>query len=243
MEIKEAFWEKRNLGIDVCEIIISKSDTEEKISNNLDKLKSNFKYLVAKVPINNIDSLFLLQRKNFKFIEQIFICSHNLNEPNFSSLQKRVLDHVGHQIMKKSEKKELQNFILDGLFKEDRISLDSHFKKDLSNKRYLGLIEDEVSQGAEIYSLTFKGKTSGFFVARELENRILFASIGGIYPKFQGFGLGLGLNYQEIILARNHNLRKVRTIYSSNNIGASSVHHQLAYDIENQYYVLIKHVP
>ena len=51
MEIKEAFWEKRNLGIDVCEIIISKSDTEEKISNNLDKLKSNFKYLVAKVPI------------------------------------------------------------------------------------------------------------------------------------------------------------------------------------------------
>ena len=88
MEIKEAFWEKRNLGIDVCEIIISKSDTEEKISNNLDKLKSNFKYLVAKVPINNIDSLFLLQRKNFKFIEQIFICSHNLNEPNFSSLQK-----------------------------------------------------------------------------------------------------------------------------------------------------------
>ena len=48
MEIKESFWEKRNLGIDVCEIIISKSDTEEKISNNLDKLKSNFKYLVAK---------------------------------------------------------------------------------------------------------------------------------------------------------------------------------------------------
>ena len=59
----------------------------------------------------------------------------------------------------------------------------------------------------EIYSLTFKGKTSGFFVARELENRILFASIGGIYPKFQGFGLGLGLNYQEIILAKNLNLR------------------------------------
>ena len=66
--------------------------------------------------------------------------------------------------MKKSEKKELQNFILDGLFKEDRISLDSHFKKDLSNKRYLGLIEDEISQGAEIYSLTFKGKHQAFLL-------------------------------------------------------------------------------
>ena len=103
-------------------LLFQKVIQKKKFLNNLDKLKSNFKYLVAKVPINNIDSLFLLQRKNFKFIEQIFICSHNLNEPNFSSLQKRVLDHVGHEIMKKSEKKELQNFILDGLFKEDRIS-------------------------------------------------------------------------------------------------------------------------
>ena len=69
MEIKEAFWEKRNLGIDVCEIIISKIDTEEKISNNLDKLKSNLKYLVAKVPINNIDFV-PFTRKNLNLLSR-----------------------------------------------------------------------------------------------------------------------------------------------------------------------------
>ena len=52
----------------------------------------------------------------------------------------------------------------------------------------------------------------------------------------------IGFELSRNNLARNHNLRKLE-LFIRQIIYASSVHHQLAYDIENQYYVLIKHVP
>lgn len=239
MKIINATWEKRNLGLDCNEIIIEKSDKLDKLEKN----KKNFEsqYTVVKVPMGMTDVCLYLQDNGYKFIEMLSTCIHDLKEPPLSNIEHKFVNSLSYSDMKDEDISNLFIHIKDNLFNDDRISLDPFFSKKNSSDRYMGWIEDEINNKNKIFNLIYKTNKVGFFVTKKIDNKLLFAALGGIFKKYQNSGFGLALNYHEIQCAKDLGYKKLRTAFSSNNVAASSIHYKLAYRLESQYYCFVKH--
>lgn len=127
------------------------------------------------------------------------------------------------------------------LFLTDRVSLDPEFSKSLGNKRYKEWIKSEIKKNSTLYKLIYKKNVCGFFVIKKIDKKNFYASLGGIYQKYQNSGFGFFLNYFEIMEAQKLGGVNTLTAFSSNNFGASSIHYSLGCKLHDQKYVLVKH--
>ena len=142
---------------------------------------------------------------------------------------------------KENERKYIFSRITEGLFVDDRVSLDPKFDNNKSNLRYVGWINDEIERGSILYKMVYNNKIAGFFNMRNKGNGIFHASIGGIFPEYQTLGLGVCMNYFEIAKAIKHDAKRIYSAFSSNNRGAYAVHLSMNYILDKQYYVFVKH--
>lgn len=239
MKIIHAIWEYRNLGVDCNEIIIEENDILNEEKNLLIDFETQ--YTVVKVPIEMIQTSFLLQSLGYKFIETMTSCYCKAELPVLSSIQKRIVDSVDYQEMNIVDKEQLFNEIDKGMFRNDRIALDPKFKQTQSNNRCKGWILDELKLGACLYKLTYKKNTIGFFLNRKKEEQISLSILSGIYDKYQKYGFGICANYYAIDEAIKNASKKIMTSFSSNNRAATSIHFSMNYILDKQYYVYVKH--
>jgi hypothetical protein len=239
MKITHATWELRNLGVDVYEVKVESSDTVKTLSKKSHLFESD--YTVIKVPVAMTDVSFYLQAQGYLFIETITSCYHPGQLPVISILQKRMINSICCLKMNSKEYEYMASEIRGGMFRDDRVSLDPNFTEEQSNKRYLGWVSDELERKSQFYVLTYRDKSVGFFILRNKEPGVCFASLGGIYPSFQRYGFGFTLNYYQIYESIKHKVRKIESSFSSNNRGASSIHLLIGYILKEQYYVFVKH--
>lgn len=238
MIVTEAYWEKRNLGIDVTEIEVEPGDKTEVLDEYLSRDSS--KYIVVKVSTRNSDFLFHMSKIGFVFVEVLNKCSYEGDIPKLSGTVGRLANLVKCSEMDMLDYQNMKSQVAQGMFHTDRIALDPFFGLEMSAKRYFGWIEDEGVAGAKLYSLSYKDKSVGFFTLL-LKDTGVFCNIGGIYPNFMGFGFGILLNYFEIVMGKSLGGNKIITAYSSNNLDAHNIHQTLGFSIKNQYYVYVRH--
>jgi hypothetical protein len=239
MKIVKAHWEKRNIQKNCLEITVEENDTYDHILKKLKLLKADYK--VVKIPTNNVNLLFALQKKGFFFIELETTCLYSKELPKLNKIQKRILSNLKYEKMLPLDIKNLNKELDKNLFLTDRVSLDPEFSKSIGNKRYKGWIKDEIKRNSTFYKLIYKKNDCGFFIIKKIDKKNFYAPLGGIYQKYQNSGFGFFLNYFEIMETQKLGGVNTLTTFSSNNSSASSIHYLLEYKIHDQKYVLVKH--
>lgn len=240
MEIVDAYWEKRNLGVTSVEANAGQDDTPETISAAL--AERHEQYVVVKLPVGKVDCLLALQAQGYRFIEMMSICYHDGILPPLSSVQRRMLDALSCSDATEQELAQVFVNVEQGMFQDDRVSLDPMFSAKQSATRYRGWITDEIVAGSSILAIRMKGNLVGFFVLKIRDNAgNFFASLGGVFPRYQNVGLGYFMNYLEVVEARRRGGQLVYTAFSSNNPKIAAIHYSLGYKISRQYYVLVRH--
>jgi hypothetical protein len=240
VEIVEAIWEKRNLNRKVVEVTISSDELSEFISSE-EEIESNNEYIVVKIPTGDLNLLFGLQARGYLFTEALIRCRVNVKKFAFNPFYQRILDVTSTGLTNQSEKKSVFEEIKGQMFVTDRVSLDPMFGAELGSSRYVGMLQDELTAGAQLYSINFRGELAGFYVLREKRSGEFVANLGGIFPRFQNVGLGVAMNIFEIQSVANLGGSFVETTFSSNNRGALATHLELGYTLIEQKYVLTKH--
>lgn len=239
MKIIDAFWEKRNLGVSTTEVTIEKDDSIEEIVSNLKKIDSE--YVVVKCHTADVDLNFELAKLGFTFVETLINVTHNLKNVQLDMIQQRIADSVSYQEMDAVDLEQLFSELNKGLFYTDRVYLDSHFPKESAANRYKLWLQDELNRGSQIYKLTYKDKSIGFFIFKDLGDGVAYPFLAGIYPEFQKFSFGSMFIYKPIEEAVKRKFKMISTYVSSNNFNAVNSHVKMGFNIRNMQYVFVKH--
>ncbi|MBD5116127.1 MAG: hypothetical protein HDT48_01260 [Ruminococcaceae bacterium] len=238
MKIVDAVWEKRNLGVETCEIIVENKSDIEGFWETLPQIDSE--YLVVKFPTGLVEFADRLTDNGFRFIEATVACHYDIRkEYNLNSVQKRFFDNCDYDIMNNDDLEELHTNLCDTLFETDRIALDPHFTIQQANNRYWNWINDEIERGAEIYKILYKQKSVGFFGLKGPKNKP-YEFLAGIYKPFQNV-IGSIMNYMAVEAAKEHGAIELHGVFSTNNRGAFANHMLMGYVLDSVENVFVKH--
>jgi hypothetical protein len=142
--------------------------------------------------------------------------------------------------MSELDKIELFDEINNGLFKTDRITIDSRFEVDLASKRYINWLLDEENKSKCIYKLILKGRNIGFVALKKLTSEIYYPFLAGLYNKYNNLGLGFCTLSKSIEIVNADGGRKIETFVSSNNINVAKTHLEMGFKLMELNYIFVK---
>jgi len=240
MKITDAFWEKRNLGVNCTEITIEKEDHVSEFENALSTINAD-EYLVVKVPVARFDMNEYLSKNGFIFVEGSINFHLNMKEAVLSLLQQRLNRVITYSEMDVADLIQLFAEIEKGLFKTDRILLDGYFNEKQSATRYINWIKDELAKTSQVYKIVYKNDAIGFFTFKEVDAGVYYPFLAGLYEKYSNSGLGFTTLRKPIeeVIARNGKF--ISTYASTNNPYVIRSHTQQGFSIKEMQYVFIKH--
>jgi nitrogen regulatory protein PII-like uncharacterized protein len=233
----DAIWERKNLNLNVLEIVFE--NDEENITDNLQNEFEKYDYIVAKVPIKQISLVHKLENSKFFFVESQFDLIKKINSTN--SIPKRLLKVSKSSRSEKVTNKNQLNMILDNIkrniFDTDRISLDPYLGIELANKRYKNWITNIFNSGkSEIFNIIHNENTIGFYIINDYGSSVRIL-LGGLYNKYKMFGLGFSLISAPINLAVSRNKKHLKGRVSSNNFQVLKIYQEYGYFINDIKYV------
>ena len=233
----DAHWEKRNMGIEAVELIIDESDTLEEVNKAITQLDKE--YQVIRAPVGRIDLFMLLQKQGFVFMEAMYRCFVDL--PG-SILSDADITKTGYKKAEsKSSIKTIINNINEGMFKEDRVSLDPFFSPDQARARYVGMLEDYRSLNPGAFCIMHDNSEVGFFLLRELQEDVYDVLLTGLYPAYRSRGLGRSIALQPIICAKDIGSTRLYSSVSTNNKLSLSIHIKCGFIPDHIRYIFAKH--
>lgn len=237
MNIVNAIWEKRNLGVNTLEITFDQNDSIETVEESLKKIKAE--YIVLKVPTYLTNLLPLIQDNGYHYIEDMIHFVNYLSNIHRNPIQQRLYDSITVEPMSAVDMHVLFTEIRNGFFSSDRIYLDPYFNREASINRYINWIEDEEKQGTEFLKHVYKNDTVGFFALKEIGNGHYTSFLGGIYKLYRKGGIGAIIKAPEEV--RNRNGKKLSTSVSTNNPAQIKAMALNGYIPENITHTFIKH--
>lgn len=240
MQITDAVWEKRNLGVSCYEIRIDSRDTLDVVKKRFEQLEEK-QYMVIKIPSSCHWAISYFQGLGYKFIETAVTLEHNLNQISATSRIKRVFDKCTYSPMNESDISFLKSEIDKNIFKTDRIYLDPEFKDGQSAQRYKYWIDDLISGGQIPQKVCYNDDIVGFFLNKEIGTDIYDGILAGTYSDFEGTGLGVCIQYMGLEYAVNHKAKKYMGHVSGNNPSVLKTIVSLGFGITKIEYVFIKH--
>lgn len=238
MKVIDAYWEKRNLGVETKELICEKKDTIAEIKAKIKEITAE--YMVVKIPSECTDLSRHIQEMGFCYMEDLIEVIHDLHEVARTSLHQRLYEAMSYRKMDDEDIQQLYKEIEGGLFETDRISKDVEFGKEKAARRYIYWIKDMIMQGAQPYVILYKEEPAGFIILQSKDQKTYTSVLGGGYEKFRKSGLGIVQKEQEIV--KGIGGKSVVTYVSSNNpsqLRALILNGYLPRDIQH---VFIKHV-
>lgn len=230
MKVIDAFWEKRNLGVDTAEFEIEPGDTAESAADII--RGSERGYNVVKAPAGRTDFNYLMSGLGYVYNETMFHLVHNLDLSGLNSIQKRMAAAVSYAVMDNNDLNILYDEIGRGMFTTDRIALNPMFGVKTANIRYINWIKDELERGNPVYKMIYKNDTVGFFTFKEIDSGVYFPFLAGMYEKYIHSGLGLNIVIKPIELSKELGGKYNSTYVSSNNSNALMTHLSLGFQVK-----------
>ena len=230
MKVIDAFWEKRNLGVDTVEFIVEKNDSREEVSRIIRASEKD--YNTVKLPGERSDLNSLMNELGYTYIETSFHLTHNLRVPVMNPIQKRMTDCVSYAKMDNDDIDYLFAEIAKGMFTTDRIALNPRFGIETANKRYINWIKDELQRGTELFKLVYKNDATGFFTFKETEKGVYYPFLAGMYEKYSKSGLGINIVLKPLIEAGERSGRMCSTYVVSNNLNSLTANLEVGYKIQ-----------
>ncbi len=240
MKIVEAFWEKRNLGVSCKEIVLEQSDSVVDL-DVLATLSLSTEYLVVKVPTTRFDINVSLSSLGFAFVEGSVNVVLQLKDAILSPLQQRLNAAIAYSEMSVEDIECLNVELQNGLYATDRVLLDSHFTPEQAAHRYVNWIDDELKRTSQVYKITYKNDTIGFFTFKMMSDGVCYPFLGGLYQNFASSGLGFATLRKPIEEAISRGCRMISTYVSTNNPAVLRAHMQQGFSIREMQYVFVKH--
>lgn len=242
MKIIDAYWERRNLGVDVKEIVCDEPDAVEELKEVL--LHIETPYSVVKIPSGCVPLLLTAQQCGYFLIEVSISYEGSLKTLS----PPRVYEHFAPHVSIAGASPDLVRKALDEMesgrvFTTDRIALDPVFSKETAGKRYANWCRDEMEAGAAMEIACYKGEPFAFNVSREKKDRpgAFLGLMGGMFPEFLNKGMGFLLVHCEIEVCRKNGGKWCLGTTSSNNMPSLRLHLRYGFEMTHTQYVLIKH--
>lgn len=239
MKIVDAYWEKRNLGINCIEITVEQTDEVEELKQALQQ--TNAAYIVVKVPELRMDMFQELTARGYCFVETLIGLEKKIELPRLCHEQKCKLPYLSYQIDAAGSRDRVAEQIDLGLFNTDRISIDSHFSKADAMNRYNGMLTDELVRGGELMEYLWEEEPIGFTCFRNISQDEYYQSLSGIYEKYRGHGFGFLPSYFPIIEMEKRSAKRVVTSISTNNVPSLRVHIRDGYVPKTIKNIFVKH--
>ncbi len=213
MKIIDAYWEKRNFGLKVAELIFDQG--EEVDHAVIRQLERSNDYIVAKIPGDSIFLMHELEKKGYRFLEVqqvIYFLVSQLRTLDPLWI-KRFDDYECIMITERSILDQICNKISKGLYLSGRISVDPVLDNRISDIRIINWLHDLYNKNETIiYSLMKKNIPVGYFVLEKLGKVHFNILQAGIFKEYQNKGLSYLILYNSLKVAEN---KKVKGIYAS----------------------------
>ena len=236
-------WEKKNLGVNSVEFRFDGTEKIEEIGNDV-LAETEFDYQLCRVPVGRMDIMYLLQENGFRFAETSFELSADLKNLTLPKVYERYEESIHYCKLEGIEEEEkLYSLIRSGIFDTDKIYLDPFFKKEQSGVRFANWCQQEVSAGrATCYTVESSEEKIGFFVIKEVSDKVSDSLLAGLYDNKKSMGMGFAVLYYPMLKAKMDGKRRMVMAVSSNNPSSVRLHLELGYKIKGMNYVLIKHI-
>ena len=240
MIITDAFWEKRNLGVEVAEVTFDGDENVDEVKNVLQNME--YQYCVLKIPVGEIELLWMAQELGYHMIETGIELEAKTNNMDVPLLYKRFKPFLTVDEGDEAVRNHVMNTIRSGsVFATDRIALDPAFSKQMAGERYYNWVNDELERGSRLVIAYYKDEPIGFGVNKDLGKNVYDAFLGGVLPDAANRGLGFAALYANYVSISEQGGTKIVTRVSSNNPPILRLHMQYGYEITNMNYILVKH--
>ena len=242
MKIIDAYWEKRNLGVDVIEVVCNEKDDATSLRHEL--LKINVPYSVVKIPAGCPALLIEAQNCGYQIIETGIELWGDIQKIKTPDIYSRFIPHI---TMERANGKTL-DYILNkikygDIFETDRIAVDSYFSKEIAGQRYFNWAKDVLTAGGFMAVLYYKDVPVAFNLSQisKYNNSAYDGIVGGLLPAGKGKGLGFLVVHAENEICKLHNGKYCVGRVSSNNLPMLRLHLQFGYEVKSITNVLVKH--
>ena len=242
MKVVEAMWERRNLGVDVTEVTLERSDMddEERVLSFLQKKMGQGHYLLVKTPEGNVAFLARLQALGFIFLE----CQYNLSRQlrGYAPPQGEFLSLAGQlspEPLDLGELDDLCALIGNGMFTTDRVALDPLFGVKVANTRYRNWVRDiQKNASCVVARIKYREKVIGFFaISFDVQAEKAHSLLLGLFKPYQGSALGSMIVHVPLKFASEKKMKTIFAQVSSNNMTSLRSHVFWGFAIESVSYV------
>lgn len=202
MQIVEATWERRNLGLAVFEVTLDKGDCRS-LPSVLDRLSDSMfrgAYVTVKVPVGDLVCIHALEDLGFRFMEAQIGIRYDLTKYRTPSELRGAIVPVSIKEIprERSAWQSIAEKISPELFETDRISLDPLFGTTVGCRRYRNWMLDLVERD-DAHLLVFgdpedENVDYGFTIDR-LDERtgVLHGILGGVFADCDVPGIGISI--------------------------------------------------
>lgn len=239
--IIDAFWEKRNLGLSVYEVIVNEKATVDELDSTYE-IKGDLIY--AKVHCENTTVIEKLSQDDFVYVENQFSIQRRLQKFVLPDLYVKTLRFLEPHIISSFEDAKVIFDELDkGLFSTDRIAVDKNFSVKVANLRYKNWITDMINSGNYECAI-LKTKSEALPVAfyiNKYEGEIGHCILGAVFINFKNRGIGHSFIHFAIENAIKQNCKVLKTQISGNNVPVFNIYSSVfGFEITKNYVVLKK---
>lgn len=239
MILKDAPWEKRNLGVTASIFHIDMKDTASEVLPYIDSCTAEYQEM--RIPCGNTEVLLEAQNHGFKTIEMGIRLQRSLENIELPGIYKRFLPHISYSFA--DDISQILDAVKSGdMYLTDKIARNPRFGARAAGRRYAYWLQDSWENGALFVLSKYKGQTIGFCSSKNIGNNVYDGILGGVFPQFSGKGLGFIPPLTSLLALKDVGASKVIAQVSSNNIPILKFHEIMGYTVENMEYVLIKHL-
>lgn len=241
MYIVNAAWEKRNLGVDCVEFVISRKDDWSKIKKII--LDTTVEYQVAKVPVGEVRAQIEIQECGFKFFETNIQLERKIDTPHaIPSIYSRFAKDVTYRNATENEIKSILEEVSQGkMFITDKVAQDPYFSAEVAGRRYSLWAKDIIANGGTTVLGLYKGKVASFTIY-EAKDDYYSAFIGGMLSDYRNRGMGFLPLYVTAEQIYDIGGGVLRTGVSSNNLPILKLQLLFGARITEMTNIYIKHI-
>lgn len=218
MQLVNAVWEFRSLGLRTVEITLEKGDPPPSAPAT-----AGFQHIVVKVPITEIAVIHALEADGFQLAESQFTVSRSTQGRICDDATERFANQITASSADDNPSREaIFAAIRGGLFNTDRIYLDPKLGPELSAARYQNWVSQMLatpeSTHVHVLRLLKSGIPVGFTSLRAEDGHVAHIVLAGIFSEYHDRGLGAAMIYWSIQLARGLGKSIARTSISASNL-------------------------